>query len=1221
MRKTLLLSYLWLVCAFTSAGQASDLFISEYIEGSSYNKAIELYNGTGSSISLNPENENGYFLLLLINPEEGENWSDASVISFQENFSLLPDSTYIICHTSAIEELLDMSHQASGQLRFNGNDPLALVKDVNSNQEYDSGEDIILDVVGDFSGTNFAQNITLVRLPGYDGEPHYYPSEWEGFEEDDFSHLGTHTWETQADTLPPQITFYPEDKSQQVDTLIAPTITFDEPIYHTSGANIDNYGSLVELTSTATAHACQFNWEESSNMLTIQPEVPLLANTQYQLTLKAVEDVAGNETRDTSITFTTIEKTTAETTALLSTTQPESSSISSLKISHTEPTPVFSFVVKDMGTADTLPTRLNQIAFHRAASDQSFLSDSCIAGYQLQTDAGASFQLPPPSTITTEQVVFDLSENPIEIMNETEKRYTLYIWLQEDVQDQTLVQFQIPQEAQGFEVAANSSPIQKELTEPISGNAHTIEVVATEIHFFNQPTEISAGEPTKEILQIWATDAHNNIDTDYQKEIELSTIPESLLQERVRKTALNGIAYFDSLIFIEPCEECYLIASDKKYTAQSNPFVVTDSPRPFVLFTEYIEGSSYNKALEIGNLSDTPMDLSDYEIRMAPNGGDWKYTLQPQHKLNAGDVFVIAHNRAEEALLAVADTLHSVANFNGDDAIGLFYKGTLMDVLGIYGEDPGNGWEVAGISNATKDHTLIRKAEVIKGTTYWSESAGTDSVDAQWIVKPQDYSQNLGSLTAEKSHEARIIEFTIAGQIGETRIDTLNHHVVVTMPDTIAFDNLSPIIEVSKGATIDPPSGVACNFTHPVIFTVTAEDGNTQVQWTATIEVVHIVLPDIYFSEYSEGDLYNRAIELYNPTPETLSMEFYRILLLSNEWPGDTVIHAFKPSRTLAPKETITLVHQFFKQYQLPRGNYYERLPAGSILDFDGNDRLVLQKFSSQEEQWEDLDLIGDTLLTSSHGWQVGDTPNATLNHTLMRKFGTLHPSQNWESSAGTSLENSQWIVQRKNHTANLGLPTPEQLSDAEIVEVSTPETPTNCYINYMSQYVILTIHDQADISALPIYLKLSPGADSQPSSGSVLDLSNGPITVKVVAENGDSKRWWLAARLNLQSKENTPMTHQEQSEDQKKAAATSQNLQSLSIYPNPVHDHLHFAHIPLKNEHPIVRIYSSDGVLRKQIRLTESTYSLDMSSLPTGIYVIKINNAKQILTKRIIKE
>ncbi|HEX7224775.1 MAG TPA: hypothetical protein VF367_04260, partial [Candidatus Limnocylindria bacterium] len=31
---------------------SDDLFISEYIEGSSFNKAIEIYNGTGAAVDL-----------------------------------------------------------------------------------------------------------------------------------------------------------------------------------------------------------------------------------------------------------------------------------------------------------------------------------------------------------------------------------------------------------------------------------------------------------------------------------------------------------------------------------------------------------------------------------------------------------------------------------------------------------------------------------------------------------------------------------------------------------------------------------------------------------------------------------------------------------------------------------------------------------------------------------------------------------------------------------------------------------------------------------------------------------------------------------------------------------------------------------------------------------------------------------------------------------------
>ena len=39
--------------------------------------------------------------------------------------------------------------------------------------------------------------------------------------------------------------------------------------------------------------------------------------------------------------------------------------------------------------------------------------------------------------------------------------------------------------------------------------------------------------------------------------------------------------------------------------------------------------------------------------------------------------------------------------------------------------DPGSGWDVAGVSNATKDHTIVRKESVTTGNTDWGMSAGT----------------------------------------------------------------------------------------------------------------------------------------------------------------------------------------------------------------------------------------------------------------------------------------------------------------------------------------------------------------------------------------------------------------------------------------------------------------------------------------------------------------
>ena len=68
------------------------------------------------------------------------------------------------------------------------------------------------------------------------------------------------------------------------------------------------------------------------------------------------------------------------------------------------------------------------------------------------------------------------------------------------------------------------------------------------------------------------------------------------------------------------------------------------------------------------------------------------------------------------------------------DAAGEVAGYTILDWLGDWQADPGSGWEVAGVSNATKDHTLTRKSTVCGPNNDWAASAGTKATDSEWIV-------------------------------------------------------------------------------------------------------------------------------------------------------------------------------------------------------------------------------------------------------------------------------------------------------------------------------------------------------------------------------------------------------------------------------------------------------------------------------------------------------
>ncbi|HCB18134.1 MAG TPA: hypothetical protein DEP76_13915, partial [Alteromonas sp.] len=73
-----------------------------------------------------------------------------------------------------------------------------------------------------------------------------------------------------------------------------------------------------------------------------------------------------------------------------------------------------------------------------------------------------------------------------------------------------------------------------------------------------------------------------------------------------------------------------------------------------LFISEYIEGSSNNKAIEIYNPTDTAIDLTGYRLEIYSNGGTSAgTTIALSGMLASGDVYVVADNDADSAILAV----------------------------------------------------------------------------------------------------------------------------------------------------------------------------------------------------------------------------------------------------------------------------------------------------------------------------------------------------------------------------------------------------------------------------------------------------------------------------------------------------------------------------------------------------------------------------------------
>ncbi len=167
------------------------------------------------------------------------------------------------------------------------------------------------------------------------------------------------------------------------------------------------------------------------------------------------------------------------------------------------------------------------------------------------------------------------------------------------------------------------------------------------------------------------------------------------------------------------------------------------SAAPTDLFiSEYVEGSSNNKAVELFNGTGAPVDLAagGYQLLLYFNGSTTPTALALTGTVAAGDVFVFAHSSANAAILAQADQTTGAGLFNGDDAVVLRRGGTVLDSIGQVGVDPGTEWGTGVTSTA--DNTLRRLGTVTSGDT-----DPTDAFDpaAQWAGFPADTVDGLGA--------------------------------------------------------------------------------------------------------------------------------------------------------------------------------------------------------------------------------------------------------------------------------------------------------------------------------------------------------------------------------------------------------------------------------------------------------------------------------------------
>jgi hypothetical protein len=204
----------------TAGATPTELFLSEYVEGTGNNRALELFNGTGAPVDLSA---GGYNVRLYTNGSPSPSFTVflAGTVS--------PGDVFVLASSFADPAVLAQANQTTTSFPMTGDDAVVLRK---GGQVIDSIGQVGVDPGTEWgTGMTSTMDNTLRRKSSVEaGDPNPWDafdpaSEWEGFPTDTFDGLGWHArCETNAPSLSvvmaPGTLWPPNHKRVAVDVLV-----------------------------------------------------------------------------------------------------------------------------------------------------------------------------------------------------------------------------------------------------------------------------------------------------------------------------------------------------------------------------------------------------------------------------------------------------------------------------------------------------------------------------------------------------------------------------------------------------------------------------------------------------------------------------------------------------------------------------------------------------------------------------------------------------------------------------------------------------------------------------------------------------------------------------------------------------------------------------------------------------------------------------------------
>ncbi len=469
-----------------------------------------------------------------------------------------------------------------------------------------------------------------------------------------------------------------------------------------------------------------------------------------------------------------------------------------------------------------------------------------------------------------------------------------------------------------------------------------------------------------------------------------------------------------------------------------------------LFFSEYVEGSSFNKCLEIFNPAEETVFLDSLIVQFFINGSEEAgNTITLSGTIEGRTVYVLCDDGADEQLVEIADLLFSGIAFNGDDAILLLHGQDTLDVIGRIGEDPGSQWG-SGLTS-TANNTLIRLPHI-----YHGDSWGYDGFDpsVEWEGYPMDHFTDLGTHFFVPPNDCdSLVATTFFASICEGESFVFGSHQLTSTGiygDTLISQTTGCDSIVSVQLTVYDTLGIGQVFVEycssgPILINLhRIMEEFTGAPATFTFHQLDAITHGaLFFSEYLEGTGQNKCLEIYNGAAENIDLEDEDIQIEfyfnGAEIPGRII----DLKGLVSPGETYVLCREGGDTSLVVLA---DTLIGGTF--FNGDDAVLISSHGRP------LDVIGRIGEDPGSEWLSGGI--STRNRTLIRKSHLLlgdtiatdpfEPSAQWEGWPTDYRDNlGQHLVHIPANPVLVARPDSVWISDHSIFEVTLTDTTTLC--------------------------------------------------------------------------------------------------------------------------------------------------------------------------------